>query len=181
MQVLLLKDVRRLGHVGDVIDVNKSYARNFLLPQHLATEPTEENIAAIQEEKKRAAELRAQRNREFQALVEHLADAGVTIEASANPEGTLYGSVGRREIADALQAQGFEVLPEHVALEAPIRTLDSRAVPLEFTDEITTSVKVWVVREGELPQDEAGAPAEASAETTPAEDDTEPDAATTEE
>jgi large subunit ribosomal protein L9 len=150
MELLLLKDVRKLGHVGDVVTVNTGYARNFLLPQRLATEPTEANIKAIESEKRHAAAERARRNERFAELADRMKDAAVTIEASANPEGTLYGSVGRKEIAEALQTQGFEVLPEHIVLATPIRTLDNRVVNLEFTDEITAQVKVWVVRQGEL-------------------------------
>lgn len=150
MELLLLRDVRKLGHVGDVVSVKTGYARNYLLPQRLATEPTEENIRAIESEKRRAAGERARRNERFAELAGRLKDASVSIEASANPEGTLYGSVGRKEIAEALQAQGFEVLPDHILLATPIRTLDNRNVGIEFTDEITAQVKVWVVRQGEL-------------------------------
>ena len=157
MQVLLLKDVRKLGHVGDVVTVKSGYARNFLVPQRLATEPTEENIASIAVERQRAAAVRAQKNAEFTKLIERLKDASVTLEAAANPEGTLYGSVTRKEIATALQTQGFEVLADHVMLDVPIRTLDNRMVRLEFTDEISTQVKVWVVREGEAPNGESAA------------------------
>lgn len=161
MRLLLLKDVRRLGHLGDVVDVRAGYARNYLLPQRLATEPTEENIKAIEADRKRATAERAKRNEQFAGLAARLADASVTIEAAANPEGTLYGSVGPTHVAEALQAQGFEVLPSHVLLEPPIRTLDNRTVKLEFTDEITASVKVWVVREGAI--EAAGTATEAAA------------------
>jgi large subunit ribosomal protein L9 len=148
MRLLLLKDVRKLGHIGDVVEVSAGYARNYLLPQRLATEPTEENIRAIESAKQAAAAERARRAQQFVELAERLRDMSITIEAAANPEGTLYGSVGPREIAAALQAQGLAVLPEHVALATPIRTLDNRTVTIEFTDEITAQLKVWVVREG---------------------------------
>lgn len=149
-ELLLLKDVRKVGYVGDVIKVKEGYARNYLLPQRLATEPTEENIRAIEASKKAAAAERARKTREFQDVAGRMKDASVTIEAAANPEGTLYGSVGPKEIAAALQAQGFAVLPEHVNMDVPIRTLDNRMVKLEFTDDVTAQVKVWVVREGEV-------------------------------
>jgi large subunit ribosomal protein L9 len=169
VEVLLLKDVRKLGHLGDVVKVRPGYARNYLIPYRLATAPTEENIAAIEEDRKRAAAERAQRNREFQALVERLGEASVTIEAAANPEGTLYGSVGAREIAEALQEQGFEVLPDHVLLDAPIRMIDNVTVTLEFTDEIATQVKVWVVREGgQLSDGDEAEPEPESAAAEPA-------------
>jgi large subunit ribosomal protein L9 len=148
MELLLLKDVRKLGHVGDVVTVKPGYARNYLLPQRVATYPTEENIKAIESLKRQAAVERARKLEEFQELATRMVDVTVTIEAAANPEGTLYGSVGPRQIAEALQSQGFPILPEHVLLDAPIRTLDNRVVKLEFTDEVQAQVKVWVVREG---------------------------------
>jgi large subunit ribosomal protein L9 len=114
----------------------------------LATDPTEENIAAIEEEKKRAAAERAKRLKEYEALAAQMADVTVTIESAANPEGTLYGSVGAREISGALQALGYPISPEEVVLDSPIRTLDNRTVTLEFTEEITAQVKLWVVRAG---------------------------------
>jgi large subunit ribosomal protein L9 len=148
MRLLLLKDIHKLGNLGDVVEVTTGYARNYLLPQRLAAEPTEENIRAIEDDRKRATAERAKHLRVFTDLLERLAQASVTIEAAANPEGTLYGSVGPKEIADALHAQGFAVLPEHVALDTPIRTLDNRSVRLEFSDELSCEIKVWVVRQG---------------------------------
>lgn len=163
MKLLLLKDVRKLGFVGDVVDVKNGYARNYLLPQRLATEPSEANIRAIAVEKERAAMERARRQKEYEGLIERMVDVSVTIEAAANPEGTLYGSVGKVDIAKALQEQGFPVDPEHVALPVPIRTLDNKMVKIEFTDQLSADVKVWVVREGETANADAAA---ASAATT---------------
>lgn len=148
MRLLLLKDVPKLGHLGDVVEVRSGYARNCLLPQRLATEPTEENIRAIEAERKRAAAERAARLKQFTDLVARMTDVSVTIEAAANPEGTLYGSVGPKEIAEALHAQGLPIRPEHIKLDAPIRTLDNRTVRLEFAEEVEAEVKVWVVRHG---------------------------------
>src|SRR5262245_11664458 len=142
MEVLLKKDVRKLGHVGDVVDVKAGYARNYLYPQGLAIEPTAENLKGIEEAKKQATFERARQNQEFAALAEKLKDFQLTIEAAANPEGTLYGSVGPAKVAESLQANGFEVLAHHVALDPPIRTLDTRQVTLEFTDELSTQIKV---------------------------------------
>jgi large subunit ribosomal protein L9 len=157
MRLLLLKDVRKLGYVGDVVEVAPGYARNYLLPQRMATEPTEANLRAIETEKQRAAADRARRLTEFQELAARMTDVSVTIEAAANEEGTLYGSVGAREIAAALQAIGHAVLPEQVALDQPIRSLDNRMVPIEFSDDVKAQVKVWVVREGANVDAEPGA------------------------
>lgn len=151
MRLLLLEDIRKLGHVGDVVEVKAGYARNYLLPQRLATEPTEANMKAIEEKRRLAAAERAKRLREYTDLAEKVKDASITLEAAANPEGTLYGAIREDDIASALNAQGFPVRAEQVMLDAPIRTLDNRVVRLEFTDEISAQIKVWVVREGGAP------------------------------
>lgn len=156
MKVLLLKDVRKLGHLGDVVDVNIGYARNYLLPQRVGTHPTEENLKAIEAARQNAAAERARKLREFEELARRMVDVSVTIEAAANPEGTLYGSVGAKEVATALQAAGFPVLADFVILDPPIRTLDNRTVKIEFSDTLTVQVKVWVVREGAVGDEQAG-------------------------
>ena len=78
----------------------------------------------------------------------------MTISAAANPEGRLYGSVGPREISQALKAEGHAIEPEHVRLPEPLRTLDAVMVPLVLADELEVEVKVWVVRDTPLDEDE---------------------------
>ncbi len=148
VRVLLLEDVRKLGHLGDVVDVAPGYARNYLLPQRLATEPTEANLKAIEERRRAAAAERARRLKEYTELAERLRGLELTIQAAANPEGTLYGSVTAKDIAAALQARGFPVVAENVILPAPIRTLDVRMITLEFADDLKVEIKLWVEREG---------------------------------
>ena len=157
MEVILRQTVQDVGRAGEIVTVKSGYGRNYLIPQRLATDPTEENIKAIGDEKRRAAADRARCLKEFETLAEQMADVTATVEAPANPEGTLYGSVGAKEIAAALQAMGHPVLPEQVLLDAPIRTLDNRTVTLEFADDITAQIKLWVVRAGTTEDDDASA------------------------
>jgi len=147
MKLLLRKDIPKLGLVGDVVEVSPGYARNYLIPQRLAVEPTEANLRAIEEEKKRAEAERRARREALQAAAARLANVEVTIAAAANPEGHLYGSVGPREIAAALREQGHEVEPSQVLLHTPIRQLDTIPVEVELAEGIRAEVKVWVVRE----------------------------------
>lgn len=147
VKLLLCENVETLGIVGDVVDVAPGYARNYLLPQGLATEPTDGNMRKLAE-RRRVAELEHARKRtELEQLAEKLKDVEVTIRARANEEGVLYGSVGVKEIVDALAEDGFYLKPEQVGLERPIRQLDTEAVPIKLADDLSTSVKVWVVRE----------------------------------
>jgi len=164
MKLLLCKNVGKLGIVGDIVDVKAGYGRNYLVPQGLATEPTDTNIRALAEARK-AAELERVRQRgQLKALAKRLEDVEVTVRARANEEGVLYGSVSAREISIALVEEGYPILPDQVVLEAPIRHLDNVAVNVSLADDLTAVIKVWVVREktDDEPQDEEALKVEAA-------------------
>ncbi len=146
-KLLLRRDVPKLGHVGDIVEVSEGYARNYLVPHHLAVEPTRVNLKAIEDEKKRAEAMRIAQRHQLESRVEAMANVEVTIAAAANEEGHLYGSVGPREIAVALREEGYDIEASQVRLHHPIRQLDSVMVPVVFADDLSTEVKVWVVRE----------------------------------
>ncbi len=157
MKLLLCKNIAKLGIIGDIIDVRPGYGRNYLVPQGLATEPTEANKRALAEARLAAEQERIRERAQLEALAKRIEDIELTIRARANEEGVLYGSVGRREIAAALLEEGHPVLPEHVALDAPIRHLDNLTVEIELADNLRSSVKVWVVREKSAGEEESEA------------------------
>lgn len=169
MKLLLTKSVTHLGIVGDVVNVSAGYARNYLIPRHLATEPTDANMRRLAEARK-VAELELARERtRMEEVIKRLEGVEVTVHARANEEGVLYGSVGRKEISHALSEEGHGVAPEHIALPAPIRRLDTVPVEVRFSADLKTTIKVWVVREktgeeGEEPVVEAAATAAAGME-----------------
>lgn len=147
MKLLLCKNIDRLGIVGEVVNVASGYGRNYLLPRGLATQPTESNVRALAEARKTAELEREHARAELAALAERIKDAEVTIRAKTNEEGVLYGSVGKREIADALANEGYFVKPEQIDLPRPIRHLDNVAVGIVLDSDLRSSIKVWVVRE----------------------------------
>jgi large subunit ribosomal protein L9 len=147
MKLILQKDVKHLGLVGDVVEVKEGYARNYLLPQNLALSPTPINIKQVELARVRAAEERNMLADQLRASAKRLAGTEITIRAAANEDGVLYGSVGPREIAAALRHEGHTVETEQVDLHTPIRHLDNVVVPVRFSDDLTVEVKVWVVRE----------------------------------
>lgn len=158
MKLLLRKDIPDLGFCGDVVDVSAGYARNFLLPHHLALRPTKGNLKLIEEDKKRAAEERQRRRAVLQGTCDRLQGVEVTISAACNPEGHLYGSVSQREISSALMDEGHSVHADQIKMSSNIKEVGTREVSVVFAEDIATTIKVWVVAEknaGDLEDEEA--------------------------
>jgi large subunit ribosomal protein L9 len=147
MQLVLTEDVPNLGRQGDVVEVKSGYGRNYLLPNGLATVPTEHNLRLLERYKQRVSAAREARIADLRALTEQLQHVTVTIEANANEEGHLYGSVGAPEISRALKHQHFNVEPEMVRLEGPIKECALYAVKLHLGHDIESEVKVLVVKQ----------------------------------
>jgi large subunit ribosomal protein L9 len=149
MQVVLTEDVAHLGKQGEVVEVKPGYGRNYLLPNGLATIPTEHNLRLLERYKERVQQAREARIADLKVLAEQINRITVTIEANANEEGHLYGSVGAPEISKALRAQNLMVDPEMVRLEGPIRECALYAVKVNLGHDIETEVKILVVRQQE--------------------------------
>jgi len=147
MKVLLCEDIETLGWYGDVVNVREGYARNYLLPQRLATIPTEAKIKAMAEEKAKRAEQRTVVIENFQKAADAVNGAEVVLAAKANEQGHLFGSITEKEIAANLRQQGFEVADKFVHLDEHIKETGERTVKLRFTVDVTASVKVIVVPE----------------------------------
>ncbi len=146
MKLLLKKDIPSLGIVGDVVNVSAGYARNYLVPQNLATLPTEANMKMLASARTEAEARRQVRINKMTATADALADVEVTIEAAANTDGVLYGSVGPREVSAALREEGHDVTTAQVRMHDPLKRLDNVMVDVIFADTIETKVKVWVIR-----------------------------------
>jgi large subunit ribosomal protein L9 len=146
MQLVLTEDVQHLGKQGELVEVKPGYGRNYLLPRGLATVPTEHNLRLLQRYKKRVEQAREARIADLKVLAAQIASATVTIEANANEEGHLYGSVGAPEISRALKSKNLDVEAEMVRLEGPIKQIALYEVKLNLGYEIETAVKVLVIK-----------------------------------
>ena len=147
MKILLCEDIDKLGWLGDVVEVAEGYARNYLLPQRLATQATEANIRAIAEQKAKGAELRKLKGKRLEAEMQKVEGAEAVVAAKANEQGHLFGSVTAREIAANLREQGFQITDKMVQLPEHIKEVGTHAVTLKFSAELTTTVNVVVVAE----------------------------------
>lgn len=154
MKLLLRRDIPKLGLCGDVVEVSSGYARNYLLPHHLALEPTQLNLKAIEEDKKVAAAVREKRRAMLLETRTRLEGVEVTISAACTTDGHLYGSVGPREISSALIDEGHSVHPDDIKLTHNFKEVGTFSAPIVLADDITTEVKVWIVAEKSLDDDE---------------------------
>lgn len=145
VELLLAEDVPALGKQGEIVQVRAGYARNYLLPQGLATVATEHNKRMVEKHRVKLAELEKQRLAELKKLADAISKYSVTIEAHANDEGHLYGSIGAADISKSLRSASFDVAPECVRLEGPLKELAMYTVKVQLHAEVATEVKVWVV------------------------------------
>jgi large subunit ribosomal protein L9 len=147
MKVLLCEDIKRLGWLGDIVDVAEGYARNYLLPQGLARVATEGNVRALAKEKAKRAEERVKERKRLEAAAEAVNGAEAVVAARANEQGILFGSVHEREIAANLREQGFLVADDVVKLPEHIKQVGTHSVTLRFAEDVTATVNVVVVAE----------------------------------
>src|SRR5438270_8582655 len=146
LQLVLTEDVAHLGKQGELVEVKSGYGRNYLLPRGLATIPTEHNLRLLERYKLRVSQAREARIADLKVLAAQIGAITVTIEANANEEGHLYGSVGAPEISKALKAKNIDVGPDMVRLEGPIKQIALYEVKLSLGYDIETAVKVLVIK-----------------------------------
>jgi large subunit ribosomal protein L9 len=148
MNVILLEPVDNLGDAGDIVKVRPGYARNFLVPQGLALPATSANQKELQARLMQRSKLLSERKGDSERLRDILGDAAVEIRVKAGEE-RIYGSVGSRDIADALKAAfDIDIDRRKVELREPIKTLGEYTVPYRPHPEVTIDLKITVVAEG---------------------------------
>ena len=145
MQVLLTQTVPHVGHAGDVVKVRPGFARNYLLPQGYAAFATPHNLLIIEKHRERLRQLEEARRADLLNLGAQIAQRSITIEANANAEGHLYGSVTADNIAAALRADNFPIDSENVKIEGPLKELGLYTIKLHLGQDVDTEVKLWVV------------------------------------
>ncbi len=145
IQLLLIHNVEHLGKQGEIVEVKAGYALNYLLPQGLAAVATEHHKRMVDKHREKLRAIELAKLSEYQSLADELGRQSITIEANANDEGHLYGSVGPHEIVDGLKAAGFTLAQDQIRLEGPLRELGLYTIRVHLHSEVDASVKVWVV------------------------------------
>ena len=148
MDVILLEKVANLGSLGDKVKVKAGYGRNFLLPYGKAVAATADNLKAFEERRAELEKAAAEKLSAAQARGEALEGASVTITSKAGEEGKLFGSIGVRDIADAITATGTDVEKSEVRLpEGPRRVVGEYEIELQLHSDVTVHINLAVVAE----------------------------------
>ena len=148
MEVILLEKVANLGTLGDKVNVKSGYGRNFLLPYGKAVPATEANLKAFEERRAELEKAAAEKLAVAQARAEKLEAASFTISSKAGDEGKLFGSIGVRDVAEAITAAGTDVEKSEVLLpEGPLRAVGEYEVELKLHSDVYVTVKLAVVAE----------------------------------
>jgi large subunit ribosomal protein L9 len=144
IKLLLTRTVEDLGIVGDIVKVRPGFARNFLLPQALAEQPTPTKIERLKEAREAALADLAKLRTDRESLVARMKDVAIAIQRSCNDQGILYGSVSQRDISDALIAAGYPVDIRAVRLSQSIRRVGEYHVPIQFEKDLRTDITLKV-------------------------------------
>ena len=145
IELLLIQSVDNLGKQGEVVEVKSGFANNYLLPQGLATIASDHHKRMVEKHKAKLQEIEQGRLKDLKDLAKLIAKQSITIEANANEEGHLYGSVAAAEIVSALKQNDISLTADQIRLEGVLKELGLYTVKVHLHQEIESEMKVWVV------------------------------------
>ena len=148
MKVILLDKIIRLGDIGDVVNVKSGFARNFLIPQKKAMFANDENIKIVETKKAELAAESKDLKVKAQVAADSVSGKEIVIKVSVSEEGTMYGSIGTREIEEACQQADIQIDKSQIQLpEGPIKEIGEHSVSISFHQEVSTEIMVKVESE----------------------------------
>ena len=148
MKVILLDKIIRLGDIGDVVNVKSGFARNFLIPQKKAMFANDENIKIVEAKRAELAAESEDLKVKAQAAADSVSGKEILIKVSVSEEGTMYGSIGTREIEEACQQADIQIDKSQIQLpEGPIKEIGEHSVSISFHQEVSTEIIVKVESE----------------------------------
>ncbi|MFZ6017211.1 MAG: 50S ribosomal protein L9 [Nitrospirota bacterium] len=147
MQVILKDNVRNLGEMGQIVNVAKGYARNFLIPRGLAVEADTKNIKSLEHEKRIIQEKARKMKDSAQDIAGRISAMTLTIKARAGEEEKLFGSITTMDIAETLQKEGIEIDRKKISLEEPIKRLGFYTVNIKVHPQVSAHLNIQVIPE----------------------------------
>lgn len=150
MEVILLEKIRNLGALGDKVKVKSGFARNYLIPQGKAVFANKDNIAKFEQRRSELEKIAAGKHEQALARQQTInAVATITIAAKAGDEGKLFGSIGTRDIVQALKKAGIEVEKREISLpEGSLRKVGEYEITIDLESDVAATIKINIVPEG---------------------------------
>ena len=146
MDVVLLKDVEKLGAQGAVVHVKPGYARNYLMPRGWAVAASPRRLAELDAIKRQRLQQVQRAQAEAEALKRTLEGRSLTLKLNLGADGKSFGAITTHDLVDALRQDGLVVEKHAVHLEEPIKTLGVFEIPIKLHPEVTATLKLWVVK-----------------------------------
>ena len=146
MKVILISNVENLGEGGDVVTVKPGYARNKLIPMGLALRASKRNIAIAIEQKRVAMAKVERENQTMEILAKKLSKVEITIEVKVGEEEKMFGSITNKDLHKELINKGFELDKNQISINEPIKALGIYHIAVNVTKDITSDVKLYVIK-----------------------------------
>ena len=147
MQIILKKDIEKLGKAGESVSVKDGYARNFLIPKGLALSASQANLKIVEQEKEKATLRQEKEKKDAQSLAQKISSISCTITVQAGEDGKLYGSVTNQDVASAYKLEGINIDKRKIELPQPIKEVGVFKIQVRLNPEVIAQAKVWVVKE----------------------------------
>jgi large subunit ribosomal protein L9 len=147
MKIILKEDIKKIGKMGQIVDVANGYARNYLVPKGLAVEASTKNIRSLEHEKKIIQEKAKKLKDSAQDIASRISSMTLTIKAKAGEEEKLFGSVTTMDIAEALLNEGLDIDKKKISLEEPIKRLGSYSVQIKLHSDVSVPLNIQIIQE----------------------------------
>lgn len=147
MKIILKKDIEKLGKAGEIIEVKRGYARNYLIPNESAVEATSANMKIYEQERRAIEKKRQQEIEEAQTFADKLNGLSITATVKVGEDDKVFGAVTSQNLADLLTEKGIELDRRKIVLDEPLKALGVFEVPIKLHAQVEAQIKVWVVRE----------------------------------
>lgn len=146
MRVILKQEVPHLGDAGDIVTVSPGYGRNHLIPNGLAVLANDGSVSSLEHQKRMAEAIRRKLMASAKELAAKLEGTPISIRRETGEDDKLFGSVTKRDVAEALAAEGIEVDRKQIALDEPLRSIGLFNVPVRLHRDVAATVRVYVIR-----------------------------------
>ncbi len=146
MEIILLKEVEKIGKAGEVLKVSDGFARNFLIPKGLAVVSTVKNLKRIEHQNQIKEKEAQKEKKEAEELANKIKGLSCTVAVETNENDNLYGSVTEGDISQALEVEGYKIDKKNIILEKPIEELGIFDIEIKLHPEVATKIKLWVTK-----------------------------------